>query len=76
MPRTKTMTKTKAQDTDTLRTILEEIRLLRGQVTLLLPQDDLATYTHPDRIKRSYQKAIKQYPPRRAFYTTCAFDGA
>lgn len=46
-----------------MRAILEELRLLRNEVRLLLPQDDLKDYAHPDRIQRSYQKAIKKYPP-------------
>lgn len=47
----------------TLQIILEELRLLRNEVMLLLPQEDLEAYTHPERIKSSYQKAIKKYPP-------------
>ena len=43
--------------------ILEELRLLRNEVRLLLPQEELEEYTHPDRIRRSYQKAIKSFPP-------------
>ena len=43
--------------------ILEEIKLLREQVMLLLPQEDLDDYAHPRRIKKSYDKAVKQYPP-------------
>lgn len=43
--------------------ILEELRLLRNEVTLLFPQDDLEDYANPDRITRSYQKAVKKYPP-------------
>ena len=46
-----------------IQKILEELRLLRQEVRLLLPQEDLEDYTHPERIKRSYQKAVKQYPP-------------
>lgn len=46
-----------------LQSILEELRLLRGKVELLLPQEDLEGYANPERIKRSYQKAIKKYPP-------------
>jgi len=47
----------------TLKIILEELRLLRNEVMLLLPQEDLEDYTHPDRIQRSYQRAVKKYPP-------------
>lgn len=47
----------------TLQAILEELRLLRKELILLLPQEDLEDYEHPERIKKSYQKAIKKYPP-------------
>ncbi|OGF21792.1 hypothetical protein A2Y83_02350 [Candidatus Falkowbacteria bacterium RBG_13_39_14] len=43
--------------------ILKEIKLLRSEVMLLFPQDDLENYEHADRIKESYTKAIKSYPP-------------
>ena len=46
-----------------LETILEELRLLRNEVMLLLPQEDLEEYAHPDRVRSSYQKAIREYPP-------------
>lgn len=46
-----------------LQAILEELRLLRKEVMLLLPQEELEKYAHPERIKNSYQKAIKKYPP-------------
>lgn len=46
-----------------LQTILEELRLLRKEVMILLPQEDLEDYANPDRIKHSYQRAIKKYPP-------------
>ena len=46
-----------------LQTILEEIRLLRKEVMILLPQDNLEDYAHPERIQRSFQKAIKKHPP-------------
>ncbi len=46
-----------------IEAIFEELRLLRNEVGLLLPQEELEEYTHPDRIRRSYQKAIKKYPP-------------
>ena len=47
----------------TLQVILEELRLLRNEIMFLFPQEDLEDYAHPDRIHRSYQKAIKKYPP-------------
>ena len=46
-----------------LQYILKELRLLRQEVMLLFPQDDLEAYAHPKRIKSSYQKALKKYPP-------------
>jgi hypothetical protein len=46
-----------------LKAILEEIRLLRNEIMFLFPQENLEEYAHPVRIKRSYQKAIKQHPP-------------
>lgn len=46
-----------------LQSILEELRLLRNEVMLLLPQEDLEEYAHPGRIKNSYRKAIKKYSP-------------
>jgi hypothetical protein len=46
-----------------LKQVLLEIRILRHEFSLLLPSEDIEEYEHPDRIKRSYQKAIKKYPP-------------
>lgn len=46
-----------------LRSILEEIRLLRNELSLLFPSEDIEGYAHPARIKHSYEKAIKQHPP-------------
>lgn len=47
-----------------LNQVLQEIRILRHEFSLLLlPSEDIEEYEHPDRIKRSYQKAIKKYPP-------------
>ena len=51
------------QSSDVLVKILQEIRLMRQELNLILPQDDLKIYEHPERIKQSYQSAIKQYPP-------------
>lgn len=58
----KVQTKNKITITSSgIQRILEELRLLRQEVRLLLPQEDLEDYAHPERIMRSYQKAIKQY---------------
>lgn len=46
-----------------LQSILEELRLLREEVELLIPQEDLGGYANPERIKQSYKSAIKKYPP-------------
>ena len=59
----KTKTNINTRSPQVLRTILEELRLLRNQVMLLLPQEDLESYNDPERIKSSYQKAIKKYSP-------------
>ena len=45
------------------RTLLGEIRRLRQEISLVLPQENLNEYADPRRIKRSYQRALKQYPP-------------
>ena len=50
-----------------LRAILEELRLLRNEVMLLLPQEDIDEYAHPERIKSSFQKAIRKYSPAPAW---------
>ena len=46
-----------------LEIILDEIRTLRRDLSLILPREDLENYDNPSRIKKSYQKAIKLYPP-------------
>lgn len=46
-----------------LEEILKEMRLLRSEVMFLSPQEDLENYKHADRIKESYKKAIRSYPP-------------
>lgn len=58
----KTTRQTK-QSSNVLKAILTEIRLLRQELNLILPQDDLETYENPERIRRSYQNAIKKYSP-------------
>ncbi|MDD4989906.1 MAG: hypothetical protein PHW31_01190 [Candidatus Pacebacteria bacterium] len=56
--------KKKLLPTDLARAIFEEIRLLRQEISLILPQDDLIKYQNPERIKKSYQKALEIYPPQ------------
>jgi len=66
-----TQTKTKSGvvtvPSEMMRAILEELRLLRQEIMLLFPQEDLEDYAHPDRVRNSYQKAIKEYPPVSAW---------
>ncbi|MBI2356063.1 MAG: hypothetical protein HYV13_02570 [Candidatus Doudnabacteria bacterium] len=47
-----------------LRDILAEIRLLRNEIKLVLPREDLKLYAHPRKIKQAYTKALRQHPPR------------
>jgi hypothetical protein len=59
-------TKIKDRNLDTrqlLNLVLQEIRYLRHEFYLLLPYDDLEEYEHTARVKRSYKKAVKKYPP-------------
>ncbi len=46
-----------------LSVILKELHSIRQEINLVLPQEDIKDYSRPSRIKRSYQKALKQYPP-------------
>ena len=48
---------------DLAQAMFQEIRLLREEVSLMLPQDDLEKYQNPEKIKKSYQKALESYPP-------------
>lgn len=43
--------------------IFEELKLLRKELSFILPQDDLENYSHPKKIRASYEKAIKNHPP-------------
>jgi len=49
---------------DLARAIFEEIRLLRQEISLILPQDDLSKYQNPGKIRKSYEKALEMYPPQ------------
>jgi hypothetical protein len=64
MNTTQTKVKERAKPTQTLlNQVLKEIRILRHEFSLLLPSEELEEYEHADRVKRSYQKAMKKYPP-------------
>lgn len=54
-------TKSKIGYSRILQDIPSEVRQLRSELLLFFPQENLTDYAHPDRIKRSYQKAVKRY---------------
>lgn len=56
-------TKNNIVSSQILQNILNELRLLRNEIRILLPQDNLEDYANSERIQHSYQKAIKKYPP-------------
>jgi len=58
-----TKAKSQTETSGTMQAILEELRLLRSEVSLLLPQEDLNGYENPKRIVNSYKEAIKEHPP-------------
>jgi hypothetical protein len=43
--------------------IIEEIKILRREINLIFPLEDIEEYKHPKRIKRSYERAIRKYQP-------------
>lgn len=45
------------------KAIFEELKLLRKELSLVFPQDDLKNYSHAAKIRSSYKKAVKEYPP-------------
>lgn len=63
MTQIKTQLKTTTQYSEILKRILEEIRLLRNEVRLILPSEKLEDYSNSRRLKKSYEKAVKRYPP-------------
>ncbi len=48
----------------TLGVILQEIRILRRDLDLVVPQEKLSDYTHPTRIKNNLAKALRAYPKK------------
>ncbi|KKR31855.1 MAG: hypothetical protein UT65_C0015G0017 [Parcubacteria group bacterium GW2011_GWF2_39_8b] len=57
-----TMTKKVKKQKNLLQHIFNEIRLLRSEVTLFMPDENLNGYAHPSRIKKSFERALRQYP--------------
>ena len=57
-----TMTKKVKKQKNLLQHIFNEIRLLRSEVTLFMPDENLNWYAHPSRIKKSFERALRQYP--------------
>ncbi len=47
--------------------LLQEVRLLRSELALLLPSEKLEEYSHPAQIKKSLAKALAKYPPAAAW---------
>ncbi|OHA94069.1 MAG: hypothetical protein A3G47_00895 [Candidatus Zambryskibacteria bacterium RIFCSPLOWO2_12_FULL_39_45] len=56
------MTKKVKKQKNLLQHIFNEIRLLRSEVTLFMPDENLNGYAHPSRIKKSFERALRQYP--------------
>jgi len=44
--------------------ILEEIKKLRQEVSLFMPQENLEDYSNPKRLRKSYEKALRKFPSR------------
>lgn len=60
----KTLEKIKLHESSTiLQAILKEVRSLRDDLLFFIPQENLDDYKNAVRVKRSYQKAVKRYPP-------------
>ena len=45
-----------------LQSIFNEVRLLRSEINLFMPTEDIKGYAHPARIKKSLERALRQYP--------------
>ena len=63
MANAQTLEKITEKNNQLLKSILEELNIMKMKVDSLFPQEDLEGYSHPERIKASYKKALKQYPP-------------
>ena len=50
----------------TLDKIYCELKALRQEVAMFLPQESLSSYAHPKKIMSAYKRAIAKYPNRSA----------
>ncbi|OGF69213.1 hypothetical protein A2643_04105 [Candidatus Nomurabacteria bacterium RIFCSPHIGHO2_01_FULL_39_220] len=57
-------TVSKNKSNEVLRDILKEIRILRMELFESSAIEDLNDFSNPERIKKSYLKALKKYPVR------------
>lgn len=55
-------TKSSYPTNELLKAILTEIHLLRSEMNMIFNEDNIENYAHPERIKQSYQEALKDYP--------------
>jgi len=62
--RTKSRVKSQVTPIELMSAILDEIQKLRSDMMTLIPTERLDDYVHPNRIRHSYQKALKRYPPQ------------
>jgi len=62
MPQVKIKQEKRVASSSVSRMLLQEIRMLRHELSLLIPEDRLEDYAHPERIKNSFQNALKKYP--------------
>lgn len=58
----KTKSTNEKMSADTIHSVLRELRMLRNDLSLILPNENIFEYTHANRIRRSYRKALKKYP--------------
>ena len=54
--------KKKNNSKNLLEHIFNEIRLLRNEVNLFMPTEDLGVYAHPGKIRSSFNRALRKYP--------------
>ena len=55
--------KTKTPGHKLIKIVLQELRLLRHDFSLLIPSENLSDFKIKTKIVSSYKKALKQFPP-------------